>query len=113
MAPDIGLEITAMPFRNQSVAQASRLCRHGKACGYHELPFDCNNESPANFSGMIVGQLAQFTNVEFHSKVLFSGLTVGGKLIANVIFNATEDPKGAKFKGVVFGNSEARVERIT
>jgi uncharacterized protein YjbI with pentapeptide repeats len=71
------------------------------------------NESPANFSGMIVGQLAQFTNVEFHSKVLFSGLTVGGKLIANVIFNATEDPKGAKFKGVVFGNSEARVERIT
>jgi len=43
VAPDIGLEITAMPFRNQSVAQASRLCRHGKACGYHELPFDCNS----------------------------------------------------------------------
>lgn len=30
---------------------------------------------------------------------------MGGKLIANVIPNAMEEPEGVKFKGVVFGNS--------
>ena len=69
-----------------------------------------NSKITADFSGMKVGQLAQFTNVEFHGPVLFSGLTVGGKLIANVIPNANEDPQGAKFKGVVFGNSEVCFE---
>lgn len=53
----------------------------------------------ANFNGMQVGQLAQFTDAEFRGPVNFSSTRVGGKLVTKV-------KEGTILEGAVFGDDE-------